>query len=478
MFARRIAIAFLTTACFIAPATTAPSPALAATLTVNTTVDAADAQPGNGVCATATGQCSLRAAIMEANALSGPQTIQLSQAVYSLTIGGTEEDAAVTGDLDINDDVTISGVSRQGGSSPVIDAKGIDRAFDILRKVKKLSRNDNVAVPKVTMTNIIIRNGSSPRGAAIQNLGDLRVEDAVLEGNNSGLGNGGAINNRDEFAAVGLERVLFQNNHSSNWGGAIFTNEGAIRGSDVRFLNNSAKFGGALATEEGPHEPVELERSSFEHNTAQKSGGAIFYHTGGNPMTLLNVTFSHNSASGSPDASNVGGGAIFASVSEFAVLRLSSVTFSNNSASAGAAILKAPRTGGGGPAFIRNTIVANSLGLSCSGALTSNGHNLDDGATCGFNALTDLSNTPAGLEALADNGGFTRTRALMRMPLSAAVDSGDSRGCPKEDQRGRKRPADGDGVGHKICDRGAYELAPPGIREAASDLLLPTPLHW
>lgn len=51
-------------------------PVLAATLTVNSTGDDPDASPGNGVCQTAGGQCTLRAAIQEVNALTpGPHTI-------------------------------------------------------------------------------------------------------------------------------------------------------------------------------------------------------------------------------------------------------------------------------------------------------------------------------------------------------------------------------------------------------------------
>jgi CSLREA domain-containing protein len=43
----------------------------AATLAVDSTGDAGDASPGDGVCATAGGECTLRAAIEEANATVG-----------------------------------------------------------------------------------------------------------------------------------------------------------------------------------------------------------------------------------------------------------------------------------------------------------------------------------------------------------------------------------------------------------------------
>ena len=75
----------------------------AATFVVNTGVDAVDANIGDGVCATSTGDCSVRAAVQEGNANpnAGPIEVQLSLEVHALTIpGGNEHDAAV-GDLDL-----------------------------------------------------------------------------------------------------------------------------------------------------------------------------------------------------------------------------------------------------------------------------------------------------------------------------------------------------------------------------------------
>src|SRR5829696_7543552 len=51
------------------------APLRAATFTVDNTGDGADHAPGDGVCATASGDCSLRAAIREANATAGADTI-------------------------------------------------------------------------------------------------------------------------------------------------------------------------------------------------------------------------------------------------------------------------------------------------------------------------------------------------------------------------------------------------------------------
>ena len=67
-----------------------------ATFTVNTTTDAKDANPGDGVCATAAGQCSLRAAIEEADALGGADTVSVPAGTYTLT---TEVPLIIFGDL-------------------------------------------------------------------------------------------------------------------------------------------------------------------------------------------------------------------------------------------------------------------------------------------------------------------------------------------------------------------------------------------
>ena len=81
-------------------------PAQAAAWVVNSALDAADSSPGNGVCATSANECTLRAALIEANAHlgadtitfaipgTGPKTIQLGENLPALadTTGGTTID--------------------------------------------------------------------------------------------------------------------------------------------------------------------------------------------------------------------------------------------------------------------------------------------------------------------------------------------------------------------------------------------------
>ena len=65
-------------------------PAQAAVFTVDSTVDSVDSNPGDGICADGTGACTLRAAVMETNALAGEDRINLPAGTYQLAIPGID----------------------------------------------------------------------------------------------------------------------------------------------------------------------------------------------------------------------------------------------------------------------------------------------------------------------------------------------------------------------------------------------------
>ncbi|MEZ4485138.1 MAG: hypothetical protein R2864_11285 [Syntrophotaleaceae bacterium] len=58
------------------------NPLGAASFTVDTTSDSVDVNPGDSICADSDGSCSLRAAVMEANALAGADAIALPAGTY------------------------------------------------------------------------------------------------------------------------------------------------------------------------------------------------------------------------------------------------------------------------------------------------------------------------------------------------------------------------------------------------------------
>jgi CSLREA domain-containing protein len=106
---------------------------------VNAMADAVDSSAGDGVCRTAGNQCTLRAAIMEANALLGHDVIEIPVGVYEIEIPVMNEDFPSTGDHDIVDTVTIAGAGAGAtvldGGFPLpganIQARGLDRVFEI-----------------------------------------------------------------------------------------------------------------------------------------------------------------------------------------------------------------------------------------------------------------------------------------------------------------------------------------------------------
>jgi CSLREA domain-containing protein len=210
------------------------STAGAATLTVNSTDDQSDVSPGNGVCATGAGACTLRAAIQEANASPGADTIVLPAGVYALQIPTVNEDLDTTGDFDIHSPMTIAGA---GAASTIIDggfplpgadptARGLDRLFEI-----------HPTAGNVTLQNLTLREGYSiDNGGAIQHWssGLLRLENVHVRDSYAG-GAGGGLNNADpvdyEWAVqplvppksgrVEIVNSTFSGNAAGSYGAAV-----------------------------------------------------------------------------------------------------------------------------------------------------------------------------------------------------------------------------------------------------------------
>jgi CSLREA domain-containing protein len=227
----------------------------AATFVVDSTVDAVDATPGDGVCATSGAVCTLRAAIQESNALAGADTVNLPSGTYTLTIAGAFEDAAATGDLDITDDIVINGSAV---SSTIIDANGIDRGFDILGA-------------SATFSNLTIRNGNS-------------------------AGSGGGIN-LNFAASVTLSASTLSGNSTAAEGGGIQTGGGTLVLTNVTVSGNTASRGGGLACSG----PCTLTNVTVTANTASTNGGGVFQRTAAGTVTFLNTIVANNTSSGEED---------------------------------------------------------------------------------------------------------------------------------------------------------------------------------
>ena len=221
---------------------------------VNSTIDAVDSNPGNGICDDGLGNCPIRAAILESNALGGAHTITLPAGIHTLTIGGVGENASATGDLDVTSNITINGVSP---SVTIIDVNNIDRVFHIL------------PVGVLTMSNTTIKNGNTLKdhGGGFLNEGILSINYCHITENTSTLpvgatysgGFGGGIANFGNLTienstlflnkAIGGRGTNGQNGgggggSTPGFGGAIYNNlNGLITLKNTTISENIARGG-------------------------------------------------------------------------------------------------------------------------------------------------------------------------------------------------------------------------------------------
>ena len=242
-----------------------PNPGSA--FTVNSTADVVDARPGDGTCATATGACTLRAAIQEANSLAGSDTIILPAGTYTLTITGRGETAAATGDLDITDSLTIRGA---GAATTIVQAcapvpvtapcSGIDCVFhvdpntagiSVMFSVMTIQNGSAVGLPFMSGSGGAFLLGSGGIGATPAS-GRLTLTDCVVA-NNSTAGNstardGGGLYNKG--GSLMLIRTNVIANSASNCGG-IGNEAGILSLTDSTVSLNAAAQGGRIFSGEG-----------------------------------------------------------------------------------------------------------------------------------------------------------------------------------------------------------------------------------
>jgi gliding motility-associated-like protein/CSLREA domain-containing protein len=157
---------------------------------VNTADDTVDMNPGNGICADVNGNCSLRAAIMEANSTPGANDIFVPNNTYIIGLDTPGEDGGLSGDLDITSEVVIVGESTR---ETIINADSLDRVFHILP--------GGIA----TIEHLEIQQGFvyAENGGALLNQGELTLSEvgirwSMAEGDGEGQlggGLGGAIYN-------------------------------------------------------------------------------------------------------------------------------------------------------------------------------------------------------------------------------------------------------------------------------------------
>ncbi len=287
-----------------------------------------------------------------------------------------------------------------------------------------ISRSSGVAgrALEVTLTNSTVANNTlaaAANGAGIFNdKGTLTLTNSTVSGNTATAGSGGGILN--DHGIVTLDGSSISGNTVSDRAAGIFNISG----------------------------PLVLLGSTVSDNHAIHAGGGIFNIFG--TATLLNTTISGNTAEYAGGVENLAG-----------TLALAFATVAGNSASSfgGGLYTSGYKDAPGTTTLGQSVILGNSAprdedcgaAQSAFAALTSVGYNVVGTATgCpsgGSGDTTALSPASVLKEVLADNGGPTKTHALVfgspainRVPCINTID-----------QRGVARPQGGN------CDSGAFE---------------------
>ena len=281
--------------------------------------------------------------------------------------------------------------------------------------------NSNLTLKDVTLTG----NQASSEGGGIFNYETLRIERSTIDNNSSALAGGGLFNLGGSVEILSSRLTGNQTTDGDGFGGNIANQELFIGVSNYRYgvvsLTDSTVAGGnAPFAGGGIHtsSALTITRSSLISNTTSGRGGGMYLALG---LPGAGTALIQDSTIAGNQAADHGGGLY----KESGPLAISFSTIAGNSAQQGGGNVYMD-IGQTHATQLRGTILAE--GDCVQNAVSSQGDNLDSGASCGLDASKDLINTDPLLGPLAENGGPTQTRLLL--PGSPAGDAVQSNACP------------------------------------------------
>jgi RTX calcium-binding nonapeptide repeat (4 copies) len=266
-----------------------------------------------------------------------------------------------------------------------------------------LSTNSTLDLTRSTVAD----NRAGRDSGGIRGLNNMTISRSTIRSNTAGATAGGILWLGNDPTVLEINNTTISGNHSEGVGGGL-----SLVGTGDALLTNT----------------------TISHNDSASSGGGISMDDADGETTLANVTVTRNRADSDDEDTGDGGG------------------------DGGGIFVEA------GTFTLRNSIVAANTDAGgeapdCSGALTSEDYNLLglDTSCIAAPGSNDLIGDPTPLDPeikpLADNGGATRTHALLpgspaREAGNPAAPGGAAPSCAGKDQRGVPR---GD------CDIGAYQ---------------------
>ncbi len=319
-----------------------------------------------------------------------------------------------------------------------------------------LDNGGNARIASSTFT-----DNDAPEGGALSGRdANIGLDDVTMSDNDAPVG-GAAIKmfivNGSPTAkpsVLDIDSSTLDGNVTSGVGGAIRATNTTVTIADSTLRGNNAVSGGGMFLDRST---ATIDRSTIDTNTASTDGGGVSMSSGSpsSSVVLTNVTASGNAAGGE--------GGVIAEINGTGSVTIRHSTLVANSATNGGGAIESD-----GALTIDHTIVHGNTSGSAAPEIVGTVNSMN------WSFLGDATATTIGsgndnqigvdpqMEALADNGGPTRTRRLS--PTSPAANAGDPTfaGAPATDQRG------GDRVSNGRIDIGALELNGGAISVTAS----------
>jgi hypothetical protein len=411
------------------------TPSAASPFATTFDVDRTDDTAAASACTVAPNDCSLRGAIIAANAdpNADPVTINLAAATfYNLSVANaSQENAAATGDLDITTtlhSVTIVGGGSDGPNATVIDVSGLnagstrDRAFHLTTSgvtviLQDLAIQNGKAADDGTSgksTNPASQDSAGTGGGILNNGGSLTLTNVEIAACQA-IGKGDTIVNQHTtleahggaLASFGAGNVIISNSR--------FTANGANGGNGGNFNNadGSAAKGGAIYLDAGTLN-INLTQIDFsaasggdggdQNQNGQTNGGFGGLAQGGGvwvgsgaTATINNTTFESTSAHGGNSGTGGNGANPGGEANGGGLYTLGNTTVTNSTFH-----LAAANGGTGGNAFGSTCLGAHNGG---DGGAARGGAIFADSGSLIVNTATFANNSAVG--GNGGNGGQT-----------------------------------------------------------------------
>lgn len=255
----------------------------AAAFVVNNDGDATDAVTGNGICETVVGNgvCTLRAAVAEANALAGDDTITIAADVHLILVNGQitiSSNIGITGDG--ADVLTLQNVAPTGATARIFEVTALN-------------------VASITGMKITGGNVGGNLGGGVLNFGSLTVTRCHITGNQAI--SGGGI--RSEGTTVVIDSTISDNTvvGAASVGGGISAVGPSLTVTNSTISGNraltSGLCGGGIRVSNGT---ALITNSTITDNEAlgATSGSGVLRSTSAGAVTIQNSIVAGNRNNG------------------------------------------------------------------------------------------------------------------------------------------------------------------------------------